>query len=250
MRRLLWRGPHPYGNRAPMKTIIWFLVLACATLAAGASVQESTQPPISYSADQPEITIQSMDYEAAQFKAVADWRLALDQAELWKIKHEFAAKEHERAKTLLAKEQISRERYWLYYYRAEAARLEQERQKSDARQHHATAVAYQLGVESYGNPQKDYRVKMIDARLDMLHAQCNSLGLALQIVELENKLAAAKRDHGTDLLSKGTIAQAHFDDRELAAQASAQQAVILRNQKAAAEAHILALEKTRARLVR
>lgn len=228
------------------------LTLVIGLLVSGSLYATGVRPPSpvepAYAADQKRVNADSLAYEVAQFRAVAEWNTALDQLEATKAELADMKTIFDRAQELLKIQQISQDRYIFAKFRYESRLIEIPRLEFEIERAKAASEFYRLMVISIGNPERDLRSEIVAARTAEMNAQISALKLQTQIKEEELRLVEGHRVHGQDLNKRGALSQAALDERTIAARLVEEKLRAIRAQMLVAEMTLEGMNRARIRL--
>jgi len=221
------------------------LVVSVFLLQTNVSAGEPFEPVLA--ADQPRITTESLYYELEQYRQIANWHEARDQAALQRQETELLKKEFERASVLVKSRQMSLESYVIAKFKFEHSEQESARLDAMADRAQALGMLARLQVLSEGG-SSDLRREVAQAMIQSEEALVKALSASLVSTQEELRITALKLESGRNLLKTASIPQAEFEKREHAVNNVKGRASALERQISVAQRAVTALKLTLERI--
>lgn len=223
-----------------------FLTL-CGLVFANATYAQDFTP--SFAADQPVLTTRSQEFEVLQFKELARWRSVDDRVSSMIDDVKRALENYERAQKLLAKGAISQveldnKKFFFEQISAGLYRLKIEQKVAEL-----SADILKLRVLEEGNPTKDYRLKIIEKKLEIMSLEKDSNESSLDAAKRAEYFYEYRLKSGDALLKKNVISQVEYDQRRSQHLDAQNKTKMIMHEIDALNVSTQGLEKSRARLL-
>lgn len=236
----------PWFNFTSMKrNSIALLLFSTQVFAQSAGSNAFTPELIS---NQSRITSEGIKQEAAQFRAIAEWKKVTERLKTAEQNRDHQRNEFERMKALAAKGQGSEAQLQMAEVRYQDAENNVQRLESEAQRMQSDAFVHKLRVLEEGNPDEDYRYQISKTMLASLRLEKISMQASLQNARMNEAYYLKRLKAGEHLHAKKVISDVELEHRRLELQAARDQTQSIIHQIEAITQSVIGMEATQKKL--
>ncbi len=225
-----------------MKIISLLLFLSAFSNFSYAAIVEPFVPVLA--ADQPRISMKSIEYEGLQFRAIGDWASANDEVSTKQYEKDQAQKTFESTKELFEENVVSEDQFNAAKLNLQVAEYAFNIAKADLMAKEADALKFKFLLLSEGNPDMDYRKDLAATLKRQFENTIVVLGSIRDSVKAASDYWRLQVRNGETLFQKGFFTQTELRARHLQLETTVGQLRTLDYKIAAAQESIKGLERT------
>lgn len=178
------------------------------------------EPETALAAEQASITVKTIEYEAAQFKALGHWNASLHKVHTATSKRDQLKREYDRMKALAASGGTSAAKLELAELNLQKAESDLTRSQDEVQRAKTQIDINRIKIIEEGNPGQDQRLEMAEVTLEGLQQEKKNLENS---IENHRATVSYHENHvrnGKFLLDKKVISESEFERRTLELEAA------------------------------
>lgn len=238
------------GEYSRMKQKLLIAVLLSLDIFWFSSVANAEDFEPVFAADQAVLTSRSQEFEVNQFRELARWRSVDDMVSSMEEHVRVASEEFERAKKLAESGAISKAELDSKKFEFDQVTSGLERVKLEQRQAEISTEISGLRVLEEGNPQVDFRLKIVSLRLEGVKLQKKSMNLNLNSSRRAEGYFEERYKNGIILVKKKIITKLEFEKRKSDYLDATNRVKVILHELESLELSIVGLEKSKDRIER
>ena len=180
-------------------------------------------PDTVLASQQPLITVKSLEYESAQFKALGRYNSSIHKLKTNATKRDQLMKEFDRVKSLAAAGQASSQQVQIAELNFQKAETNLIRAQDEVQKFKTEVQLNKIKILTEGNPSVDHRRAMADALLESLQLEKQNLESSLQSYKSNLTYYENYVKNGKYLLDRKVISQVEYERRLLELEAAQDQ---------------------------
>lgn len=199
-------------------------------------------------ADEGQITTLGLEYESQQFRALGAANVANEKAVVARRREELSAKNLIRAQQLHDQGHMTDVAFAAAQYSNLSDRMDIVKYKAELEVAEAEANVAKVLLLQEAHPEQDFRVELVEARIDVEKVKIRSLDAALVVAEENYRLLKSFAEHGELLGHRSVLADAQVESRKVKLAEAEARVRGINSQTELSRSYLENLEQTRRRL--